>query len=447
MSDVIKLRKGLDIRLKGRAETVYGQASEAELYAVKPTDFWGLKPKMAVKEGDKVQAGDVLFFDKQRPEVKFVSPVTGEVQSVVRGERRAILAVVVKATEAPAPVEVGKLDAASASREQIVEKLLATGAWTYFRQRPYNVVADPEAKPKAIFVSTFDTAPLAPDYDHIVRGNEGAFQDGISVLSRIAPVFVGARANGASKAFADVKGATVTRFEGKHPAGCVGVQINHVSPINAGETVFTIQPQEVVAIGKIFAEGVHDFSRVVVLDGSEVRKPAYYRTTLGAQVKSVTDGNVNTDGVRIISGNVLTGAKVDADGFIGYYDSQITVIPEGDKPEFFGWITPGLGKFSASRTFFSWLTGSKEYALDTNTHGEPRAIVVSGEMEKVFPMDIYPEHLVKAILAQDIDKMIELGIFEVVEEDMALCEFVSTSKLPVQKILRNGLSLMMKEVG
>lgn len=447
MSDVIKLRKGLDIRLKGRAETVYGQASEAELYAVKPTDFWGLKPKMAVKEGDKVQAGDVLFFDKQRPEVKFVSPVTGEVQSVVRGERRAILAVVVKATEAPSPAEVGKLDVASASREQIVEKLLATGAWTYFRQRPYNVVANPEAKPKAIFVSTFDTAPLAPDYDHIVRGNEGAFQDGISVLSKIAPVFVGTRASGASKAFADVKGATVMRFEGKHPAGCVGVQINHVSPINAGETVFTIQPQEVVAIGKIFAEGVHDFSRVVVLDGSEVRKPAYYRTTLGAQVKSVTDGNINTDGVRIISGNVLTGTKVDADGFIGFYDSQISVIPEGDKPEFFGWITPGLGKFSASRTFFSWLTGSKEYALDTNTHGEPRAIVVSGEMEKVFPMDIYPEHLVKAILAQDIDKMIELGIFEVVEEDMALCEFVSTSKLPVQKILRNGLSLMMKEVG
>ncbi len=447
MSDVIKLRKGLDIRLKGRAETVYGQASEAELYAVKPTDFWGLKPKMAVKEGDKVQAGDVLFFDKQRPEVKFVSPVTGEVQSVVRGERRAILAVVVKASEAPAPAQVGKLDAASASREQVVEKLLATGAWTYFRQRPYNVVADPEAKPKAVFVSTFDTAPLAPDYDHIIRGNEAAFQDGINVLSKIAPVFVGARANGASKAFADVKGATVTRFDGKHPAGCVGVQINKVSPINAGETVFTIQPQEVVAIGKIFAEGVHDFSRVIVLDGSEVLKPAYYRTTLGAQVKSVTDGNIKTDGVRIISGNVLTGAKVGADGFIGYYDSQITVIPEGDKPEFFGWITPGLGKFSASRTFFSWLTGNKEYALDTNTHGEPRAIVVSGEMEKVFPMDIYPEHLVKAILAQDIDKMIELGIFEVVEEDMALCEFVSTSKLPVQKILRNGLSLMMKEVG
>lgn len=447
MSDVIKLRNGLDIRLKGKAETVYGQASEPELYAIKPTDFFGLKPKMAVKEGDKVQAGDVLFFDKQRPEIKFVSPVSGELSAVVRGERRAIQAVVVKASAAPAPVEVGKLDVASASREQVIEKLLATGAWTYFRQRPYNIVANPQAAHKAIFISTFDTAPLAPDYDHIIRGNEDAFQAGVSALAKIAPVFVGTSAKGASKAFTSVKNATVTSFAGKHPAGCVGVQINHVQPINAGETVLTIQPQEVVAIGKIFAEGKLDFSRVIVVDGSEVKKPAYYRTTLGAQLKPILEGNINEDNTRIISGNVLTGTKVAKDGFLGYYDSQVTVIPEGNKPEFFGWITPSFNKFSASRTLFSWLCPSKEYTLDTNTHGEPRAIVVSGEMEGVLPMDIYPEHLLKAILAKDIDKMIALGIYEVVEEDMALCEFVSTSKLPVQKILRNGLALMMEEVG
>lgn len=447
MSDVIKLRKGLDIRLKGRAETVYGQAAEPELYAIKPTDFWGLKPKMAVKEGDNVQAGDVLFFDKQRPEIKFVSPVSGQVSAVVRGERRAIMAVVVKANAAPAPVEVGKLDPASASRDQIIEKLLATGAWTYFRQRPYNIIADPTAQPKAIFISTFDSAPLAPDYDHIIRGNEQVFQDGVTVLSKIAPVFVGAHNSGASKAFTSVKDAKVTLFAGKHPAGCVGVQINHVNPINNGEKVFTIQPQEVVAIGKIFAEGKLDFARIIVLDGSQVEKPAYFRTTLGAQLSNILNGNAKLDGARVISGNVLTGTKVQPDGFLGYYDSQVTVIPEGDKPEFFGWITPGFKKFSASRTFFSWLTPSKDYDLDTNTHGEPRAIVVSGEMENVFPMDIYPEHLVKAILAKDIDKMIDLGIFEVVEEDMALCEFVSTSKVPVQKILRNGLNLMIQEVG
>lgn len=447
MSDVIKLRKGLDIPLKGKAETVYAQAAEPELYAIKPTDFFGLKPKMAVKEGDNVQAGDTLFFDKQQPDVKFTSPVTGTVNAIVRGERRAILAVVIKSSSAPQPVEVGKLDISTASRDEIIKKLLETGAWTYFRQRPYNIIADPTASHKAIFISTFDTAPLAPDYDHIIRGNEEDFQAGVSVLAKIAPVFIGARSNGASKAFTQAKDAKVTLFQGKHPAGCVGVQINHVNPINAGDKVLTIQPQEVVAIGKIFAQGKLDFSRVIVLDGSQVKKPAYYRTTLGAQLKNILESNADIEGARIISGNVLTGTQIQADGFLGYYDSQVTVIPEGDKPEAFGWIKPGLNKFSASRTLLSWFIPKKEYALDTNTHGEPRAIVVSGEMENVFPMDIYPEHLIKAILAQDIDKMINLGIYEVVEEDMALCEFVSTSKLPVQKILRNGLNLMIQEVG
>ena len=446
MSDVIKLKQGLDIRLKGKSETVYGQASLPELYAIKPTDFFGLKPKMAVKEGDKVKAGDVLFFDKQQPDVKFVSPVSGEVSAIVRGDRRAILRVVVKAEGEQAPAEVGKMDAGSATRQQVVEKLLSTGAWTYLRQRPYNVVADPTRTPKAIFVSTFDTAPLAPDYNFVILGNEAAFQAGIDALSKIAPVTVANHGIGCNKAFANVKGARVVSFSGAHPAGCVGVQINHVDPINAGETVLTIGVQEVVAIGKIFSDGKHDFGRVAVLVGSEVQKPAYYRTILGAQVSPIVKA-ANSDNVRIISGNVLTGTAIKADDFLGFYDAQITVIPEGNEAEFLGWITPGLNKFSLSRTFFSWLTGKKEYALDTNTHGEPRAIVVSGEMESVFPMDIYPEHLIKAILAKNIDKMIELGIFEVVEEDMALCEFVSTSKLPVQRILRNGLSLMMQEVG
>ncbi len=447
MSDVIKLRKGLDIRLKGKSETVYAQASAPELYAIKPTDFWGSKPKMAVKPGDKVQAGDVLFFDKNRPEIKFVSPVSGEVMAVNRGERRAIQEVVVKAEGQQAPAEVGKLDVNSASREQVIEKLLNTGAWTYLKQRPYNIVADPSRTPKAIFVSTFDSAPLAPDYDFIIRGNEDAFQAGISALAKIAKVYVANHGQSSAKIFQNVKDATVTSFQGKHPAGTVGVQINHISPINAGETVLTAQVQEVVAIGKIFAEGKHDFSRTIVLDGPEVKKPAYFKTSLGAQLSNILKDNVGSDNVRIISGNALTGKTIPADGFLGFYDSQITALKEGNEPEFMGWIAPGLKKFSMSRTFFSWLSGKKEYDLNTNMHGQPRAIVVSGEMEKVFPMDIFPEHLIKAILAKDIDKMIELGIYEVVEEDMALCEFVSTSKLPVQKILRNGLSLMQEEVG
>lgn len=447
MSDVIKLKKGLDIRLQGKAETVFAQVALPELYAIKPTDFKGLVPKMVAKVGDKVQAGSVLFFDKQHPEVKFVSPVGGELVAVNRGDRRVILEVVVKADNSVAPIDFGKSELSKMSRQQVVDKLLESGAWTYFKQRPYNVVANPAAEPKAIFVSTFDSAPLAPDYDYIITQNEDAFQAGLDVLTKIAPVYVGTHNKGCSKAFSGAKCEKVTAFDGPHPAGCVGVQINHTNPINAGEKVFTIQPQEVVAIGKLFTTGIHDFSRIVVMTGSEMKKRAYVRTILGAQLTTMVSGNLEDGNVRLISGNVLTGTQVKADGFLGFYDSQITAIPEGDEYEFMGWAAPGFNKFSLSRTFFSWIARNKEYRLNANTHGELRAFVVSNEMEKVFPMDIYPEHLIKAIMAEDIDKMEQLGIYEVVEEDMALCEFVCTSKIAIQKTLRNGLNLMMKEVG
>lgn len=447
MSDVIKLKKGLDIRLTGKAETVFGQFGAPELYAIKPSDFHGLVPKMVAKVGDKIEAGGVLFVDKKQPEVKFVSPVSGELVAVNRGERRVILEVVVKADGKSSQADFGKVDLNAASRQQVIDKLLEAGAWPYFKQRPYNVVADPKAEPKAIFVSTFDSAPLAPDYDFVISGNEENFQKGLDALGRIAPVFIGVRPTGASKAFTEAKGVTVTAFDGPHPAGCVGIQINHVNPINAGEKVLTIGVQEVVAIGKLFATGVHDFGRVAVVCGSEVKNKAYFRTVLGAQLAPVVNGNLNSDNVRVISGNVLTGTEASAEGYLGFYDSQVTVIPEGNHYEMFGWALPGFNKFSAGRTFFSWLTGKKEYTLDTNTHGEIRAFVVSNELDKVFPMDIYPEYLFKAIMAQDIDKMDQLGIYEVVEEDIALCEFVCTSKIPLQKVLRNGLDLMIKEVG
>lgn len=448
MSDVIKLKKGLDIRLQGKAETVYAQIPLPELFAIKPSDFKGLTPKMEAKVGDKVQAGSVLFYDKQHPEVKFVSPVGGELVAVNRGERRVITEIVVKADSAAAPVDFGKADISKMSRQQVVDRLLEAGAWPYFKQRPYNIVANPAAEPKAIFVSTFDSAPLAPDYDFIVSTNEEFFQQGLDVLSKIAPVYVGTHNKGCSKAFSGAKCEKVTAFEGPHPAGCVGVQINHTNPINAGEKVFTIQPQEVIAIGKLFATGIHDFTRVVVMCGSEMKKRAYVKTILGAQLSTMVNGNLEAGHVRLISGNVLTGTQVQPDGYLGFYDSQLTAIPEGDEYEFMGWAAPGFNKFSASRTFFSWLTGKKhEYKLNANTHGELRAFVVSNEMEKVFPMDIYPEHLIKAIMAEDIDRMEQLGIYEVVEEDMALCEFVCTSKIAIQKTLRNGLNLMMKEVG
>lgn len=450
MSDVIKLKKGLDIRLQGKAEQVFIQPALPELYAIKPTDFKGLVPKMVAKVGDKVQAGSVLFIDKQHPEVKFVSPVGGELVAVNRGDRRVILEVVVKADNISTPIDFGKKEFSAMSKEQVKETLLTAGAWPYFKQRPYNIVADPSAEPKAIFVSTFDSAPLAPDYDYIIscsQENQANFQAGLDVLSKIAPVYVGTHNKGCAKVFSGAKCASVKSFDGPHPAGCVGVQINHTNPINAGEKVFTIQPQEVVAIGKLFATGIHDFTRVVALTGSEMKKRAYVKTILGAQVSTMLNSNLEDGKVRVISGNVLTGTQIKTDGYLSFYDSQITAIPEGDNYEMFGWALPGFNKFSLSRTFFSWMCSKKEYKLDSNMHGEHRAFVVSNELEKVFPMDIYPEHLIKAIMAEDIDKMEQLGIYEVVEEDMALCEFVCTSKIAIQKILRNGLNLMMKEVG
>lgn len=447
MSEVIKLKRGLDIRLAGKSETIYTQVAPSEQFAICPADFKGLTPKMVAKVGDKVNAGDVLFVDKQHPEVLFVSPVSGELAAVNRGERRVILEVVVKADGVATTRDFGKEDVKSLSRDQVINKLLKTGAWTYFKQRPYNVVADPWGPIRSIFVSTFDTAPLAPDYDFIITGNEDNFQAGLEVLAKVAPTFVGVRSESANKAFSGAKGVTVTSFAGKHPAGCVGVQINHVQPINAGEKVLTIGVQEVVAIGKLFNTGVMDFARIAVICGSEIKKPTYVKTTQCAQLTNILKGNIASDNVRVISGNVLTGTQVAADGYLRYYDSQVTVIPEGNEYEFLGWAMPGLNKFSNHKTFLSWLTGSKTYKLDTNMHGEHRAFVVSGELDAVLPMDIYPEFLFKAIMAQDIDKMIELGIYEVVEEDIALCEFVCTSKLNLQKILRNGLDLMAKEVG
>lgn len=449
MSDVIKLKKGLDIRLEGKAETVFAQAALPELYAIKPGDFNGLVPKMVAKVGDKVKAGSVLFHDKQHTEIKFVSPVSGEVVAVNRGERRVILEVVVKSDGRNESEDFGKSDLSALTRSAAVEKLLQSGAWPYIKQRPYNIIANPEVTPRAIFVSTFDTAPLAPDYDYIVSGQEQNFQAGLDVLNVLCPkqVYLGVSAEGASKAFSQARNVNINTFSGPHPAGCVGVQINHVAPIAIGEKVWTVGVQEVIAIGRLFAEGIHSFERIVAVTGSEAKRRGYTRTIVGASASTIAADNALTDATRLISGNVLTGHQIAADGFIGFFDSQITMIPEGNDYEFLGWALPGFGKFSASRTFFSWLTGKKLYRLDTNTHGEHRAFVVSGELDKVLPMDIYPEYLFKAIMAQDIDKMLELGICEVVEEDIALCEFVCTSKLQLQTTLRNGFNLMLKEVG
>ena len=449
MSEVIKIKKGLDIPLKGKADNVFGQTQLPDLFAIKPTDFHGVVPKMVIKEGEKVKAGSVLFFDKYQPDVKFVSPVSGELAAVIRGERRKILEVVVKSDGKDETVDFGVVSIADLSREAVITRLMEAGAWPYLRQRPYDIIARTGDTPKAIFISGFDTAPLAPDYDFITTGKENEFQAGIDVLKKLCDnIHIGINDEAASKVFNNTKGVEIHRFKGPHPAGNVGIQIGQVMPLNKGDLIWTIQPQEVISIGKLFTSGKPDFERIFVLAGSEVKKPAYFHSRLGACIAPYIQDNLNPqEHIRLISGNVLTGSQVSEDGYLGFYHSQITAIPEGDEYEFMGWAAPGFGKFSISRSFFSWMCPKKKYRLNANMHGGKRAIVVSGQYDKVLPMDILPEQLFKSILVEDIDKMEQLGIYELAEEDVALCEFVCTSKLNLQKILRDGIDLMIKELG
>ena len=444
MSKIIKLCKGLDIRLQGEAQKTIVDAPLASEYAVSPLDFEGITPKMLVKVGDTVEAGSPLFFDKKRPEILFTSPVSGTVAAVNRGEKRKILSVVVTADKQVAYKEFAKLDVATASREDIVKLLLESGLWTMFTQRPYGIVATPSDEPKAIFVSAFDSAPLAIDYDFALAGDKEALQKGFDVLRRLTVGKVHLSYNACGQK-PEIEGVELHAFKGKHPAGNVGVQIHHIDPINKGEKVWTLNIQDVAILGRLFLTGKVDFSRVIAVAGSCVAEPMYYRVVAGASVESILGGKLSNEHARVISGNVLTGRNVGKEGFLGVNANQITVIPEGDNYEFLGWAMPRFKKFSVSRAYFSWLFPCRKYNLDTNLNGGERAFVMNDLYEKYLPMDIYPVHLVKACLANDLDKMENLGIYEVVEEDLALCEFVCPSKIEIQQILRNGINTMIKE--
>ncbi len=447
MSKTIKLRKGFDINMQGAAEHIFVQNPMPDSVALKPTDFVGLTAKLMVKEGDKVLAGDPLFINKLQPEIKFTSPVSGTVSAVTRGERRALLNITVtpdKETEYK-KFEVANFD--SMSREQVVSAMLEAGVWPFVKQRPYDVVANPNDKPKSIFVSAFDTAPLAPDYTFALEEYADDFQVGINALKKLTDGAVNLdiyKEGRAKTTFTNITGVEQNYFSGKHPVGNVGVQIHHIDPINKGEVVWVVNPQDVVIIGRLFSKGIFDARVIIALTGA-VKNPRYYKTILGANIQSFLAQEQIDDNMRVISGNVLTGTKLGSNDFIGYYDSQVTVIEEGNKPTFMGWLAPGFDKYSFSRAFFSWLSPKKKYALNTNTNGGKRAFVFTGIYEDVLPMDIYPMQLIKAILAEDVDKMEQLGIYEVVPEDLAICEFVCPSKIEMQSILRQGLNVMRKE--
>ncbi|MBL7864101.1 MAG: Na(+)-translocating NADH-quinone reductase subunit A [Cyclobacteriaceae bacterium] len=451
MGKFIRLKKGFTINLAGKAATKVSEPPPAETVAIKPSDFQGTYiPKLLVKEGDAVKAGTPLFHDKKLEKVMFTSPVSGEVVKVTRGEKRKLVEVVVLADKAIEYAsfkkytvsEIGNLHA-----EDIKEQLLASGVWTNLVQRPFGILAEPNAVPKAIHISAFDTAPLAPEYSILFKGQDHFFQVGIDILKKLTSGLVHVNihtASDLSTVFSQAKGAEVNKFSGPHPSGCVGVQIHHVDPINKGDVVWTINPFGVIQIGKLFLQGIYDASKLVAVTGSEVTTPQYVKTVTGASVRHLVGGGVSGDNVRYISGNPLTGTNVGKEGHLGFYDHQVTVLPEGNHHEFMGWILPGGNKLSVQRAWglFSFLTPGKEFKLDTNTHGEPRAIVQTGVFEQLVPMDILPGHLLKSILAEDIDEMEALGIYEVIEEDLALCEFADVSKHNVQEILRDGLELI-----
>jgi Na+-transporting NADH:ubiquinone oxidoreductase subunit A len=445
MANVIKLRKGLNINLKGKAETKRIQLKSNGQYALVPDDFEGVTPKVVVKEGDKVKAGDALFVNKQYPEVKFASPVSGTVREVARGERRKVLCIKVDADAQQEYVDYGKKDVTKMDGKAVVDALLEAGIFGYINQLPYAVSTNPSQMPKAVFVSALRDMPLAADFEFEVKGQEGDFQTGLTALSKIAKTYLGCGVHSSFENYQDVE---VTIFDGPCPAGNVGVQVNHLNPVNKGEVVWTVEPTTVLFIGRLFNTGKVNLTRTIALCGSEVNAPAYADMLVGEELATLLSNSYDADHhVRIINGNVLTGKPTTKEGFLGAHTSEITVIPEGDDAdEFAGWIMPRFRQFSVNRSYFSWLCGKKKkYALDARVKGGERHMIMSGEYDKVLPMDIYGEYLIKAIITGDIDRQEALGIYEVSPEDFALAEFVDSSKLELQRIVREGLNILRKE--
>ena len=417
--DKIKIRKGLNIRLAG-APSKQIERFEPKLCAIKPTDFIGVVPKLHVEEGDTVKVGSVLFHDKNNERIVFTSPISGTVKAIVRGEKRAILKIMVE--------NDGKNDAIDfSSVNNPIDKMLQSGVWPMLRQRPFATIANPNDRPKHIFVSMFDTAPLAPDNDYVIENQYDAIAEGINVLSRLTDgnVYINVCKDVPWRFSTDAKNVVVTEFSGPHPAGNIGTQINALSPINKGETVWYCYPQDVITIGKLFLTGKYDSTRIIATTGSAVKNPHYYQTRIGADITPIL--NID-DNARVISGNVLTGTKTTDNPFLCFHDSQVTVIPEGNKYKMFGWLKPVFKRFT-----------------DTNTNGDTRPYIMTGQFEKVFPFDIYPMQLIKACLIKDIEQMEELGIYEVDAEDFALCEVIDPSKTPIQQIIREGLEFIRKE--
>lgn len=443
-----KLKKGLDLKLVGEAPCSTRAVPISGEYALAPTDFLGVTPRLVVREGDAVLAGSPLFVDKATEKIAFVSPVSGVVKSIVRGDRRKLLRIVVAADAQQQRKAFSLPDLSTATGEAVKASLLEAGLFACFRQRPYDVTASPTDQPKAIFISAFSKMPLAANFTYVAQGQEADFKLGVKVLSKLAPVCVGISPQQESSALLPLPEAKVYVFDGPNPSGNVGVQINHVSPVNKGEVVWTLGAEAAIFIGRFFRTGKVDLTRRIALAGSEVTKPGYVEVMTGTKLADIVNGALkNNPHQRIINGNPLVGAKASPDDFLGAYVTEVCAIPEGDDVhEPFGWIAPRLNTFSTSRSYFSWLLGkSKPYDLDCRVKGGQRHMIMSCEYERVFPMDILPSYLIKAIIAGDIDRQEALGIYEVAPEDFAVAEFIDSSKLELQRIVREGLDILRKE--
>lgn len=447
MANVIKLRKGLNIHLKGTAAQTKRVVGACTEYVVRPDTFEGVVPKLVVHEGDRVEVGDALFVDKNFPEVRFASPVSGTVKAVERGERRKILGIRLQADEVQKYHDFGRRDVSSLSADGVKNALLEAGLFGYIYQLPYAVSTNPQTMPKAIFVSALRDMPLANDFEYELQGNERDFQTGLTALSKMATTYLGIGKNQEADALVNAKDVEVTVYDGPCPAGNVGVQVNHISPVNKGEVVWTVDPTFVIFFGRLFNTGKVNLLRTIALGGSAMASPMYVDALIGTPFSVILkDALTRQEDLRLINGNPLTGTKSCLEDSVGVKTSEITAIPEGaDANEMFGWIMPRTNHFSTSRSYFSWLMAKKAYDLDARVKGGERHIIMSGEYDSVLPMDIYGEFLIKAIIVGDIDKMEQLGIYEVSPEDFALAEFVDSSKLELQRIVRQGLNMLRKE--
>lgn len=448
MNNLIKIRRGLDLKLKGAAEKITKGEVSSKIYSIKPADFESFVPKLVLKPENPVKRGETVFYDKYNSEVCFVSPVSGKILDVVRGEKRKILEIIIESDDKDEVVKHDTGNFFESDRKKQIELILKAGLWPYIKQRPYGTIADQNQMPRDIFISFFDSAPLAPDLDFILIKKKEEINIALKFISGLTEgkTFLSFRPDSDLVKLIDNKGKyEINYFKGPHPSGLPGIQINKLKPINKGEILWTLNASDLPIIGNFIKTGEYLPERMFALTGSEIKAPAYYKCLAGCNLKELIEKNTDNKNIRIISGNVLTGKNITESPHIGFFSTSVTVLPEGNKHELFGWAMPGLNKLSKTNAFLSKLFFNKKFTPDTNLHGGYRALVVTGQYEQVCPMDIYPQLLIKAILSEDIDKMEQLGIYEVLEEDFALCEFVCTSKTEIQEILRQGFDLMIKE--